>query len=108
MKLNIFQNDSQSISLLNTNKLNKTSHILKTESKKEHQNNKDLKNFTPKQKLYNNNLILTNIPKEKKLILSKNIQKGTSIKKINSNAKKNLNINREKTINQRKYFFKKK
>ena len=100
MKLNIFQNDSQSKSLLNTNKLNKTSHILKTESKKEHQNNKELKNFTPKQKLHNNNLILTNIPKEKKLILSKNIQKGTSIKikKINSNAKANLNIHEEKTI----------
>ena len=98
MKLNIFQNDSQSISLLNTNKLNKTNHLLKTETKKEHQNNKDLKNFTPKQKLYNNNLILTNIPKEKKLILSKNIQKGTSIKKINSNAKANSNIHKEKTI----------
>ena len=98
MKLNIFQNDSQSISLLNTNKLNKTNHLLKTETKKEHQNNKDLKNFTPKQKLYNNNLILTNIPKEKKLILSKNIQKGTSIKKINSNEKANLNIHKEKTI----------
>ena len=98
MKLNIFQNDSQSISLLNTNKLNKNPHILKTESKKEHQNNKELKNFTPKQKLYNNNLILTNIPKEKKLILSKNIQKGTSIKKINSNAKANSNIHKEKTI----------
>ena len=98
MKLNIFQNDSQSKSLLNTNKLNKTSHILKTESKKEHQNNKELKNFTPKQKLHNNNLILTNIPKEKKLTLSKNIQKETSVKKINSNEKANLNIHKEKTI----------
>ena len=127
MKLNIFHNESKSISD------NKPNYILKTDSKKEYQNKNEFKNFTPKKKLYNNNLILANISniinKEKKSakknqtqkILNKNsnskkdkniinsmkrnkrkissisIKKGISLQELNTNMNNNINNNKEKT-----------
>ena len=97
MKLNIFHNESKSISC------NKPNYILKTDSKKEYQDKKEFKNFTPKKKLYNNNLILANISniinKEKKSAKKNQTQK---ILNKNSNSKKDKGVVDSMKRNKRK------